>query len=94
MEKLAPPQMRCGVQRPSPLMNGHPGYDDRAAAAPPITSPDPNERGGRGGGGGHGVGGERGLWTMGDTTTTRHNFFWGGGFRLSKIKPGYTEGNC
>lgn len=85
MEKLAPPQMRCGVQRPSPLMNGHPGYDDRARAAPPITSPEPNERGRGGGGGGHGVGGERGLWTMGDTTTTRHNFFWG--FHLSKITP-------
>lgn len=92
MEKLAPPQMRCGVQRPSPLMNGHPGYDDRATAAPPITSPDPNERGGRGGGGGHGVGGERELWTMGDTTTTRHNFFWG--FHSSKIKSGYTEVDC
>lgn len=39
MEKLAPPQMRCGVQRPSPLMNGHWGYDDRAGPSPPITSP-------------------------------------------------------
>lgn len=39
MEKLAPPQMRCGVQRPSPLMNGHWDYDDRAGPSPPITSP-------------------------------------------------------
>lgn len=39
MEKLAPPQMRCGVQRPSPLMNGHWGYDDRAGPSPPIRSP-------------------------------------------------------
>lgn len=39
MEKLAPPQMRCGVQRPSPLMNGRRGYDDTAGQSPPITSP-------------------------------------------------------
>lgn len=39
MEKLAPPQMRCGVQRPSPLMNGRRGYDDTAGPSPPITSP-------------------------------------------------------
>lgn len=92
MEKLASPQMRCRVQRPSALMNGHPGYDDTAMAAPPITSPDPNEPGGRGGGGGHGVGGERGLWTMGDTTTTRPNFFWG--LHLSQLKPGFTDVDC
>lgn len=42
--------------------------------------------------GGHGVGGERGLWTMGDTTTTRHNFFWG--FHLSQLKPGFTDVDC
>lgn len=43
--------MRCGVQRPSPLMNGHWGYDDKASPSPPITSPESNEWGG-----GHGVG--------------------------------------
>lgn len=39
MEKLAPPQMRCGIQRPSPLMNGQWGYDDKAIRSPPIKSP-------------------------------------------------------
>lgn len=39
MEKLAPPQMRCGVQRPSPQMNGRRDYDDTAGPSPPITSP-------------------------------------------------------
>lgn len=58
MEKLAPPQMRCGVQRPSPLMNGHWGYDDKAAPSPPITSPESDEWGG------HGAGGP---WTIGET---------------------------
>lgn len=62
MEKLAPPQMRCGVQRPSPLMNGHWGYDDKASPSPPITSPESNEWGG-----GHGVG---------DMDNRRHTTTW------------------
>lgn len=49
MEKLAPPQMRCGVQRPSPLMNGHWGYDDRHSRRPPITSPEASSGGRRAG---------------------------------------------
>lgn len=57
MEKLAPPQMRCGVQRPSPLMNGHWGYDDKATPSTPITSPTSSEWGD------HGVGVP---WTMGE----------------------------
>lgn len=65
-------------------MNGHRGYDDRATAAPPITNPDPNERGGRGGGGEVMELEEKGLWTMGDTTTARHNFFWGGSVYLKR----------
>lgn len=65
MEKLAPPQMRCGVQRPSPLMNGHWGYDDTATASPPITSPQSNEWGRAGRRGGR-MGGWW-SWTMGET---------------------------
>lgn len=62
MEKLAPPQMRCGVQRPSPLMNGRRGCDVTAASSPPIISLEFREWGGHGAEGG---GGDNGR----DTTT-------------------------
>ena len=57
MEKLAPPQMRCGVQRPSPPVNGHWGYDDKATPSPPIISPESES----------GEVTERGPWTIGAT---------------------------
>lgn len=63
MEKLAPPQMRCGVQRPSPLMNGQWGYDDKAIRSPPIKSPK-SQRVGRSWSGWRGGGGAR---TIGET---------------------------